>query len=192
MKKAVLIAFVIFLGFSVFASVSYTPAIQIYAGGAFCCPTADYLKYSQGKKLPALRTSFNAGTDLLPLNFCSGQFEFGAGFSVLYVSNSLVAGIQYLRQYLAYGPAINFAFNWNVFGLALKGRLLWARFVPLKDKFAAGEAEIMPFWKVTGDNSFRVKIILPLTVQFKKDAVTFRVSAGVDLSFKTGSGRGVK
>ncbi|MBQ6671936.1 MAG: hypothetical protein IJM73_01780, partial [Spirochaetales bacterium] len=77
------------------ASVCTRPSAGLWAGGAFCIPTANYLKQYPGDEdaaMPPVRTSFSFGADAAVLDLSVSRFSFGAGFSFAFTGRSVAYG----------------------------------------------------------------------------------------------------
>ncbi len=186
MKRTLItVILAVFAASSVFAGFTYSPGIQGNLGASFCYPTADYLKSSQGKELPALRTSLYFDCDAMLANVVfDSNWEVGLGFSLQGTSESLAAGISILQPYMGMGAALAFNRNFeNGFAIGLKARYLFCRFRPYNYKFNTVDIAAVPSYRFFRDSGFDILMVYPFTVSVKSDAVTFRLGVGFNVKY---------
>ena len=197
-KTSFLVLILIFtLAGSAFGSFDVKSGVSGHAGGAFCYPTADYLKTYPGDSsasvtLPTFRTSGSFGLDveLLQVHFGAQNWSIfcGFGFSYVGVTQSLAYGVSVLRPYNGQGLFLDLgaAFN-DFFSLEILYRVLHCNFPSVKQVFLAYDVEAIPTFKFASLGAFGFSVVAPLTVSIKKDAVTLRFSLGLrlDCSFGT-------
>ena len=168
-----------------FAGVATRPSVSLTAGGAFCIPTADYLKEypgDSGADMPPVRTSFSLGADAALLDLSVSRFSFGAGLSYVYTSRSLAYGQSVLRAYSGFGPLVSFGYDISdSFSLGLKLRYMRCFFSGSRSSFICAEAEAVPMFRVFEAKAFDGFLCAPVTVSYKTDAVTVRASVSFTL-----------
>lgn len=182
-KKLSLVLILLVVSFVLFAKSSYSPSIQGYTEGSFTFPTAEYLKVSQGRKLPPMRTSFNLCGDVMAANFKINDFELGAGFSYLYNTRSLIAGVNFLQSYSGLGFCIGALYHFNDFSIGEKFRWLFCSYRPFNNRFDILEFETLPAFRVMDTNNFELSLTTPVTVCFKSDSFTVRTGIGFDFKY---------
>lgn len=182
-KKMLFVTVLLFLTlFCCFARVSYSPRIQFYGSSSFTCPTEDYLKISQGKMLPPVRTSVAYGTDIMALNFRIARFSFGTGLSVLYNTRSLVAGIQFLRPYTGIGIVNGFKYDFaGKCALDFKFRYFFCEYLPYNNRFDVIETEISPSIALVDNSRVNTSLYFPVAFTYKSDSVSMKVGIGLDV-----------
>lgn len=190
-KTLLLVIILIFANCALFASISYSPSIHDYFGPSFTFPTAKYLKTSPMGPLPAMRTSFNAGVDVVPAGFTFNNVEIGLGFSFLYNSRSLAAGMNFLQSYYGLGASALVQYNFNKkFSLGLRGRYLFCRYGALNNRFNILEAEVVPSVCLIDKGFFKGLLTCPVIASFKADSISVRVGVGFDVKFNVNLGGG--
>ncbi len=169
----------------VFAGFIFSPGIQGTLGAAFCHPTDEYLKSSQGQNLPELRTSFYVDFDaMLAQIIFDNSLETSVGFSMLWTSQSLAAGIHVLQPYIGTGLSVfvNKYFK-NDFALGLKSRLMFCKYRPYDYKFSSVDVAAVPAKKVFNDDNYDIYMMWPVTLSFRSDAVTVRAGLGFNVKY---------
>lgn len=184
-KLLVTVLLVIVISSAVFAEITYSPSVYGTVGGAFCHPTANYLKSSQGKELPKMRTSWYAGFDAMLLDVVfDNNWEVGGGFAMQWTSQSLAAGTHVLQPYLGMGLAIQTQNHLKEnFYLGLKTRLLFCKFRPYDYKFDTLDLEVLPVLKSLEEKNFEIDMVTPITFSFKSDAITTRAGIGFCIKY---------
>ncbi|MBR6347525.1 MAG: hypothetical protein IKR80_01085, partial [Spirochaetales bacterium] len=158
------------------ASVCTRPSAGLWAGGAFCIPTADYLKQYPGDEdaaMPPVRTSLSFGADAAVLDLSVSRFSFGAGFSFAFTCRSVAYGQSVLREYYGLGPLLNLGYDiTDSFSMCLKFRYLRCFFSGSRSSFICAEAEAVPMFRIFSAKSADGFLCTPVTVSYKSDTVT--------------------
>lgn len=185
MKKVLITVLLVVLFSPVFAGFTFSPGIQGTLGASFCHPTDEYLKSSQGQKLPELRTSFYVDFDaMLAEIIFDNSLETAVGFSMLWTSQSLAAGIHVLQPYIGTGLSVfvNKYFK-NDYALGLKTRLMFCKYRPYDYKFSTIDVSAVPSKKVFDDQNYDIFMMCPVTLSFRSDAVTVRAGLGFNVKY---------
>ena len=192
MKKLIILALLLVVISTAFASVSYSPSVQGYIGGTFLHPTSKYLKTVQGKDSPFFRTSASAGFDALFVNFKFNKFELGGGMSFLWTSQSLAAGISVLQPYTGVGVVVGGERRFETgFGIGAKLRLMFCK-NRVKYKFDTMDLEVNPSYKFYDAKNFEISVITPVDFTYRNDSFSVRLHVGFDLQYNVlfGSNKG--
>ena len=194
-KKAACILTILVLAIAgLWASFATRPSVSTYFGAAFCHPTADYLKEYPGDPsadTPVFRTSqaFGFDLDVLNLSFVfdgekNGAVQFGVGLSYVNVSESLQYGLSILKPYFGIGFLADI--DWRIngrFDLGFRYRFLPCRFIGTETRFLVQEFELVPAFRFASLRAIDFFISMPLTASWKADAITFRTSLALTISF---------
>ena len=169
------------------ASVCTRPSAGLWAGGAFCIPTADYLKQYPGDEdaaMPPVRTSFSFGADADLLNIASGRFSAGLGVSFVSTGRSIAFGQNYLKPYIGLGFLLEFDYDFtSLFTAGLKLRYLSCTFNGSASKFICIETELVPSLRIFSTGPTDGFVSAPVTLSYRSDAVTVRTSLALTLRF---------
>ena len=171
-----------------FAAIATRPSFSIGYGGAFCHPTANYLKQYPGNpdvETPYFRTSGAFSLDVEALNVAyvfSDQnrtaIQLGFGFSYLSVSRSIAFGVSILKPYNGYG--FHFDLDWRivpVLDLHLRYRLFHCSFAGSSQRFLAHQFEVAPYYRFTTHKAIGFSVGLPVALIWRADSVSLQVSA---------------
>lgn len=189
MKKTLITMLLALLVISaVSAGFTCSPGFQGTLGASFCHPTSSYLKTSQARDLPEIRTSFYADFDamLATVRF-DNNLEVGLGFALQWTSQSLAAGIHVLQPYVGSGVALtlNKIFNREdkCFALGIKTRLMFCKYRPYNYKFNTIDIALVPSKRVFNDSNYDIFMICPVTFSKKSDAFTVRAGLGFNVKY---------
>ena len=157
----------------VMAGVGFTPSASAEFSFVACFPTEEYLSEQSPA---AFRSSLAAGVDIAFISIGSEHFDFSFGTSLLYVTRSLPSGSSVLRPYAGIGifTEIDLPIK-DIFILLTGIRYIRCSFAPLPDSFMVFEAFAGPSFPLIKSNSLDFRISSPLTLSFKRDAVSLRL-----------------
>lgn len=169
------------------AAVCTRPSYGVWAGGAFCIPTADYLKQYPGNEdaaMPPVRTSSSFGADADLLNLAIGKFSAGLGVSFVSTGRSIAFGQSYLKPYIGLGFLLDFDYDFtSLFTAGLKLRYLSCTFNGSASNFICIETELVPSLWVFSAGPTDGFVSAPVTLSYRSDAVTVRTSLAFTLRF---------
>ena len=169
------------------AAVCTRPSAGAWAGGAFCMPTADYLKQYPGDEdaaMPPVRTSFSFGADANLLNIASGRFSAGLGVSFVSTGRSMAFGQSSLKPYRGLGFLLEFDCDFtSLFTAGLKLRYLGCTFNGSASRFICAEAELVPSLRIFSAGPTDGFVSLPVALSYRTDAITVRTSLALTLRF---------
>lgn len=168
------------------AKVAFRPEVDLTFGGAFCYPTADYLKQYPGDSSisnPPIRTSWYWAVDFNPAGLYVEVSEdsgigIAVGVSYLDVSPSLAYGISIIKPYDGFGFDVHAYYQLSgLMTLGAKYRYMNCRYTKSRNHFLSQDVELVPSFHMAG-NECRISVSCPVTASFKADAVTLRVGIG--------------
>ncbi|MCF0262679.1 MAG: hypothetical protein HUK23_07190 [Sphaerochaetaceae bacterium] len=183
----------IFLVSQAFASFGSKPSINASIGGAFCIPTADYLKEYPGHpdvKMPNIRTSYYLGldADIIDIAYKYNDFTFdvGAGLSYLYISSSIPYGVSILKAYsgLGFKAYVSTTYK-HTFSASFAYKAYSCAYEGTKSNFYVRDFEITPSAVVASTGPMDLLVKLPITLSVKSDAITVRTSICIGIGFNS-------
>ena len=186
MKRKLSVILLLLCSFSLFASVHYKANIDAAVGYNLATMRESYLKTVSSVSMPKTRSQAAFFGDIIPFGMQIGEhISFGAGGSLSYITRSNVSHSTQLRRYQAFGITayFDFAFNYR-WSAGIKGRVLWCRYIPFQDRFAAFDIEPYAKFCFFNRRMFSISAIAPVTIHIKKDVLSVRPSLGVDIAFK--------